>query len=323
MLGTTPHGQRGLVDGATKRSSPSGQAAAQSNAPQLLWGGGLPVHSPSCQLCHCFPMSGVAQVSTGVRCPTWRGCGGWEDSRALGTWPDKAPPPHTEKTFIPSTSASGNLNTSGPLEYRKLLQLHLPPSTLPYLRIAGGNAPQSLEKLSLIVLTLEFFPGLRQPAVIAREHRERSRSRTAPTSPTLRQADMSACSGEVGAQNVRGQGWQACRWRRSRAPFLPLSASFLLSASGTSPPPPPTFLSAWHHLDCCCCSVALSCPTLCNPMDCSMPGFPVHHRLLEPAQTHVIESVMPSNHFILCRPLLLLSSIFPSIRVFSNESAPG
>ena len=55
-------------------------------------------------------------------------------------------------------------------------------------------------------------------------------------------------------------------------------------------------------------------PTLCNPMDCSKPGLSVHHQLMS------IESVMPSNHLILCRPLLLLPSIFPSIRVFSNES---
>ena len=65
--------------------------------------------------------------------------------------------------------------------------------------------------------------------------------------------------------------------------------------------------------------VTQSCPTLCNPMDCSMPDFPVHHQLLEPAQTHVHRVVMPSNHFILCRPLLLLPSIFPSIRVFSSD----
>ena len=52
-----------------------------------------------------------------------------------------------------------------------------------------------------------------------------------------------------------------------------------------------------------------------------MPGFQVHHQLLELAQTHVIKSVMPSNHLILCQPLLLPPSIFPSIRVFSNESA--
>ena len=74
----------------------------------------------------------------------------------------------------------------------------------------------------------------------------------------------------------------------------------------------------WHFI--CICSVAQSCSTLCDPMDCSMPGFPVHHQLLELAQTHVIESVMPSNHLILCSPLLLLPSIFASISVFSNES---
>ena len=63
------------------------------------------------------------------------------------------------------------------------------------------------------------------------------------------------------------------------------------------------------------------CPTLCHPMDCSIPGFPVHHQLPELTQTHVHESVMPSNHLILCHPLLLLTSIFPSIRIFSNETA--
>ena len=51
-----------------------------------------------------------------------------------------------------------------------------------------------------------------------------------------------------------------------------------------------------------------------------MPGFLVHHQLPELAQTHVHQSVMPSNHLILCHPRLLPPSIFPSIRVFSNES---
>ena len=55
-------------------------------------------------------------------------------------------------------------------------------------------------------------------------------------------------------------------------------------------------------------------------MYCSMPGFPVLHHLPELAQAHVTESVMPFNHLILCCPLLLLPSIFPRIRVFSNES---
>ena len=107
--------------------------------------------------------------------------------------------------------------------------------------------------------------------------------------------------------------------------------------------------------------VAQSCPTLSNPMDCSPPGFSVHGifqaRVLKwgaiafsgSVASHVqlfatpwtevcqaslkftisqsltklisIELVMPSNHLILCCPLLLLSSIFPSVRVFSNESA--
>ena len=56
-------------------------------------------------------------------------------------------------------------------------------------------------------------------------------------------------------------------------------------------------------------------------MDCSTPGFPVHHQLLESALTHVHWVGEPSNHLILYHPLLLLPSIFPSIRVFSNESA--
>ena len=63
----------------------------------------------------------------------------------------------------------------------------------------------------------------------------------------------------------------------------------------------------------CCCSVVKSCATLCNPMDCSTPGLPVLHYLPEFAQTHVHWV----GEAILCCPLLL-TSIFPSIRVFSN-----
>ena len=66
-------------------------------------------------------------------------------------------------------------------------------------------------------------------------------------------------------------------------------------------------------------SVAQSCLTLCDPMNRSTPGLPVHHQLPEFTQTHV-ESVMPSSHLILCHLLLLLPLIPPSIRVFSNES---
>ena len=67
-------------------------------------------------------------------------------------------------------------------------------------------------------------------------------------------------------------------------------------------------------------SVTQSCPTLCDPMNHSTPGLPVHHQFSESTQTMSIVSVMPFKHLILCR-LLLLPSIFPSIRVFSNESA--
>ena len=58
-----------------------------------------------------------------------------------------------------------------------------------------------------------------------------------------------------------------------------------------------------------------------RPMNCSMPGLPVHHQLPELTQTDGIESMMPSSHLILHRPLLLLPPIPPSIRVFSSESA--
>ena len=67
-------------------------------------------------------------------------------------------------------------------------------------------------------------------------------------------------------------------------------------------------------------SVAQSCPTICYPMDCNMPGLPVHHQLLELTQNHVHwvgDAIQP---FILCHPLLLPPWIFPSIRVFSSES---
>ena len=65
---------------------------------------------------------------------------------------------------------------------------------------------------------------------------------------------------------------------------------------------------------------SLSRVGLWDPMDCSTAGFPVHHQLPEPAQTHVHRIGDAINHLIICRPLVLLPSIFPSIRVFSNES---
>ena len=70
-----------------------------------------------------------------------------------------------------------------------------------------------------------------------------------------------------------------------------------------------------------CNSIAQSYLTLFNPMDYSMPGFPVLHHHWSLLKLKSIEVVMPCNHLILCHPLLLLPSIFPSTRVFPNESA--
>ena len=75
-----------------------------------------------------------------------------------------------------------------------------------------------------------------------------------------------------------------------------------------------------HYMTFCCCSVTKSCLTLWDPIDCSTPGSPVLHYLLELLRFTSIELVMLSNHLILCRPLLLLS-ILSSIRIFSNELA--
>ena len=66
---------------------------------------------------------------------------------------------------------------------------------------------------------------------------------------------------------------------------------------------------------CCCCSVAKSCSTVCDPMDCSTPDSSLLHYVPVFAEIHA------SSHIILYRPLLLLPSVFLSIRIFSNESA--
>ena len=69
----------------------------------------------------------------------------------------------------------------------------------------------------------------------------------------------------------------------------------------------------------CCCSVTKLCATLCDPMDCSTPGFPALHYLPDFAHTHVqwVNDAIQPSHL----PLSVLPSIFPSIRVFSNELA--
>ena len=67
-------------------------------------------------------------------------------------------------------------------------------------------------------------------------------------------------------------------------------------------------------------SVAQSCPTLCDPMNRSIPGLLSITNSWSSLNLMSIKSVMPSSHFILCRPLLLLPPMPPSIRIFSNES---
>ena len=89
----------------------------------------------------------------------------------------------------------------------------------------------------------------------------------------------------------------------------------------TSLPPmvfAPRYCQVWF---CCCCSVTKLCPTLCDPVDCSMPGSLSLIISWSLPKFTSVESVMSSNHLTLCQPLLLLPSIFPHIRVFSNESA--
>ena len=68
--------------------------------------------------------------------------------------------------------------------------------------------------------------------------------------------------------------------------------------------------------------VPQSCPTLCNPMDCRTPEFSVNHQILELIETHVYwvgDTIQPS-HPLSSHPLLFQPSIFPSMRIFSNES---
>ena len=76
----------------------------------------------------------------------------------------------------------------------------------------------------------------------------------------------------------------------------------------------------WIHSSVQFSSVPQWCPTLFDPIDCNTLGFPVHHQLQSLLKFKCIEPVLPSNHLILCHPLLLPPSIFPSIRIFSSES---
>ena len=90
--------------------------------------------------------------------------------------------------------------------------------------------------------------------------------------------------------------------------------------SGERCPAAPSWKSSqiWRRVY---CSVTQLCLTLCDPMDCTIPSFPVFTMSWSSLKLMSVESMMPSNHLILCHPLLPLPSIFPRFRVFSNESA--
>ena len=142
--------------------------------------------------------------------------------------------------------------------------------------------------------------------------------------------------GDLPDQGLNPHLLRLLHWQADSLPLMPpgqpserkfqISARTLINygtLEATSPPWPLVFLylSRINDKDPQFSSVAQSCPTLCDPMDCSTPGLPVHHQLLYLLKLMSTESVMPSNHLTLCHPLLFLSSIFPIIRVFSNESA--
>ena len=123
----------------------------------------------------------------------------------------------------------------------------------------------------------------------------------------------------IGKSPDRGcWGCSAGSWRTSfPSASLPLRGPKLWEPWSVPGPPglprPPA---------CCHSSVVVqSCPALCGPTDWSTPGSSILHSLPEFVQLMSFESVMLSNHLVLCRPLLPLPSIFPSIRVFSDELA--
>ena len=144
-------------------------------------------------------------------------------------------------------------------------------------------------------------------------HKASSAVRYWPAADSLWASDTARNSADMlpgWSTKTQGRGWRSA-WLLSLAPCPTWAAPWgpLVAALGSRPH---DFIPSLK-----------SCSTLGDPMDGSTPGFPVHHHLPKLAHHKLMstESVMPSNHRILCHPLRLLPSIFPSIRVFSNESA--
>ena len=111
------------------------------------------------------------------------------------------------------------------------------------------------------------------------------------------------------------RGWQRMRWLDGITYSMDMNLSKLQEVVMDSPwgRKESTEQLNWTELK--------SNPTLCDPMECRRPGFPVLHYLPKLLSLMSIESMMPSKHLILSCPLLLLPSIFPSMRVFSSKSA--
>ena len=111
--------------------------------------------------------------------------------------------------------------------------------------------------------------------------------------------------------------WIHRRWERLWPSLLPGTRKGICQeSSGSVWPRTLEGLTSWKFS-----SVAQSCLTLCDPMDCSTPASLSITNSRSLLKLMSVELVMPSNHLILCRPLLFLPLIFLSIRVFSNESA--
>ena len=107
--------------------------------------------------------------------------------------------------------------------------------------------------------------------------------------------------------NVQRPGLFLCSSNKSE-----ISAKFLFLSTFSS-------IKQWDKwLYGCCSSIAKWCPQHCDPMDCSTPGFPVLSISQSVLKLMSTELVMPSNHLTHCCHLFLLTSIFPSIRVFSQ-----
>ena len=120
----------------------------------------------------------------------------------------------------------------------------------------------------------------------------------------------------------------ATTWSLSPPLLLTIWLFLVFSSLWYSPSDFPAHLQSWtcphfwsSDLQFCCVVQLLSCVQLWDSMNCSVADSPVLYCLPEFTQIMSIESVMPSNHLILCYLLLLLTSIFPSIRVFCNELA--